>query len=86
MSTIMCIGSFTLDWNLQSRAKYIGTRQKFTNFTISTPLPPILMLKSGKFWKKSFKSNVEFRGRGEEALEKKFMKFLCLFRLFCPRL
>ena len=38
------------------------------------------------FEKKSFKTNTEFRGREEGVWEKKFMKFLRLFHLFCPRL
>ena len=67
---------------LQSGTKYIGTQQKFTNFVISTPVPPISILKSGKFWKKLGWGE----GEGEGVWEKKFIKFLCLFHLFCPRL
>ena len=38
---------------LRSWTKYIGTRQKFTNFEFQPPIPSISMLKSGKFSKKS---------------------------------
>ena len=61
---------------LQSRTKYIGTQQKFTNFVISTPVPPISILKSGKVWKKkSFKINTEFRRGGRECGRRNLLNF-----------
>ena len=40
MSTIMCIGSFTLDWNLQSWAKYSGHDRNLQILQFQPPPPP----------------------------------------------
>ena len=68
----MCIGSFTLDWNLQSWAKYSGTRQKFTNFTISTPpRPPNLNVEIRQILeKKVLKATLSSGGGGRKRWRK----------------
>ena len=64
---------------------YIGTQQKFTNFIISTLLPLIPMLKSGKLWKKSLsKPTLSSVGRGKECGRRNLWNF-CVCSIYFVR-
>ena len=67
-----------------SRKIYWNTTQIYKFYNFKTP-PPNFNVKLTLIWeKKPFKTNIEFRTRGEVGLEKTLMKFLGLFHLFCP--
>ena len=72
-------------FTLQSRIIYIGTQQKFTNFIISTLLPLIPMLKSGKLWKKGLsKPTLSSVGRGKVCGRRNLWNF-CVCSIYFVR-
>ena len=53
----------------KSQTKYIGTRQKFTNFAISTPVPQSQCWDQTNFGKKAFQNQHWVQGEGGGSVE-----------------